>query len=95
MKKAEQKVMSLLGYLRKTKLNRPAMKICVAGCVAQQEGNRILERMPHVDLVIGTQNIYDIGSLLEKSTETGSQVVTDLRNDYDIPRFLPNFFQRN
>lgn len=87
--KAEQKVMSLLGYLRKTKKNRPGMKICVAGCVAQQEGNRILERMPHVDLVIGTQSIYNIGELLEKTTVSGSQVVTDLRNDYDIPRFLP------
>jgi len=87
--KAEQKVMSQLGYLRKIKQNKPDMKICVAGCVAQQEGVRIIERMPHVDLVIGTQNIYDIGALLETSTLKGSQVVTDLKNDYDIPRFLP------
>ena len=87
--KAEQKVMSLLGYLRKTKEKRPEMKICVAGCVAQQEGARIIERMPHVNLVIGTQNIYEVGSLLEKSSSVGSQVVTDLKNDYDIPRFLP------
>ncbi|MGB3211972.1 MAG: tRNA (N6-isopentenyl adenosine(37)-C2)-methylthiotransferase MiaB [Desulforhopalus sp.] len=87
--KAEQKVMSLLGYLRKTKQKRPGMKICVAGCVAQQEGVRIVERMPHVDLVIGTQNIYDIGALLENTVVNGSQVITDLKNDYDIPRFLP------
>lgn len=87
--KAEQKVMSQLGYLRKIKQNRPGMKICVAGCVAQQEGVRILARMPHVDLVIGTQNIYDIGAHLETSLTKGGQVVTDLKNDYDIPRFLP------
>ena len=87
--KAEQKVMSLLGYLRKIKEKRQDMKICVAGCVAQQEGARLIERMPHVDLVIGTQNIYALGALLEKSASAGSQVVTDLKNDYDIPRFLP------
>ena len=87
--KAEQKVMSLLGYLRKIKEKRPEMKICVAGCVAQQEGVRIIQRMPHVNLVIGTQNIYEVGSLLEKSESAGSQVVTELKNDYDIPRFLP------
>jgi tRNA-2-methylthio-N6-dimethylallyladenosine synthase len=87
--KAEQKVMSLLGYLRKAKQKQPEMKICVAGCVAQQEGVRIIERMPHVDLVIGTQNIYKIGALLEKSVLHGSIAVTDLQNDYDIPRFLP------
>ena len=87
--KAEQKVMSQLGYLRKIKQNRPGMKICVAGCVAQQEGLRIVERMPHVDLVIGTQNIYEIGVHLEASTAKGSQVVTDLKDEYDIPKFLP------
>ncbi len=87
--KAEQKVMSMLGYLRKIKEKRPDMQICVAGCVAQQEGARIIERMPHVNLVIGTQNIYDLGALLEKSVSQGSQVVTGLKNDYDIPRFLP------
>jgi tRNA-2-methylthio-N6-dimethylallyladenosine synthase len=87
--KAEQKVMSLLGYLRKAKQKQPEMQICVAGCVAQQEGVRIIERMPHVDLVIGTQNIYKIGALLEKSALHGSIAVTDLQNDYDIPRFLP------
>ena len=87
--KAEQKVMSLLGYLRKIKTSRPQMKICVAGCVAQQEGRRIIERMPHVDLIIGTQNIYNIGALLEKVASRGRQVVTDLVDDYSIPRFLP------
>jgi tRNA-2-methylthio-N6-dimethylallyladenosine synthase len=87
--KAEQKVMSLLGYLRKIKLRRPEMKICVAGCVAQQEGRKIVEKMPHVDLVIGTQNIYNLGALLEKQTGVEGKVITALNDHYDIPRFLP------
>ncbi len=93
--KAEQKVMSQLGYLRKIKQNRPGMKICVAGCVAQQEGVRIVERMPHVDLVIGTQNIYDIGLHLENSVAKGYKIVTDLENDYEIPKFLPELPSSN
>ena len=87
--KAEQKVMSMLGYLRKTKLQRPEMKICVAGCVAQQEGAKIVKKMPHVDLVIGTQNIYNIGALLEKEANGQGKVVTNLIDNYDIPRFMP------
>ncbi len=87
--KAEQKVMSLLGYLRKIKLQRPGMKICVAGCVAQQEGAKIVEKMPHVDLVIGTQSIYNIGELLERNVTSESKVITDLSDSYDIPRYLP------
>ncbi len=85
--KAEQKVMSMLGALRKQKKHKPSMKICVAGCVAQQEGNSIIKRMGHVDLVIGTQRIYQIVSLLKKSdTKT---VDTTLENNYSIPVFIP------
>jgi len=87
--KAEQKVMSLLGMLRKVKLGRPEMQICVAGCVAQQEGEHILERMPHVDLVIGTQNIYNIGELLELARVRPGYVAVAMQDNYDIPRLMP------
>lgn len=86
--KAEQKVMSLLGYLRKNKKKNPHLQICVAGCVAQQEGQSIIERMPHVNLVIGTQHIYNIAHHLEESKKC-NMVVTSLSKSYDIPRFLP------
>lgn len=89
--KAEQKVMSLLGYLRKTKEKRPGMKICVAGCVAQQEGKTIIDRMPHVDLIIGTQNIYQIGEYLLEAERGGeNRVVTQMEDTYIIPKFLPD-----
>jgi tRNA-2-methylthio-N6-dimethylallyladenosine synthase len=88
--KAEQKVLSLLGYLKKAKKNKPLMKICVAGCVAQQEGARLIDRMPHVDLVIGTQQIYNLEKHLQRSAREGSIVVTDLVDHYEIPQFLPN-----
>jgi tRNA-2-methylthio-N6-dimethylallyladenosine synthase len=86
--KAEQKVMSLLGVLRKQKIRNPKLKICVAGCVAQQEGKKIIERMPHVDLVIGTQNIYQLTELLDNQAD--QPVVTMLSDDYQIPPFIPN-----
>lgn len=86
--KAEQKVMSHLGALRKEKLKRPDLKICVAGCVAQQEGQKITKKMPHVDLVIGTQEIYKIGDLI--SSLDKSAVATTLTDQYQIPRFIPN-----
>lgn len=93
--KAEQKVMSMLGYLRKTKIRKPGLKICVAGCVAQQEGKKIISKMGHVDLVVGTQNIYNIGQLLNRSSEHGPQVVTSLDDQYDIPNLLPTYSSDN
>ena len=85
--KAEQKVFSLLGSLRKNKAANPQMQICVAGCVAQQEGKNILERMPHVDLIIGTQHIYNLPQLLLDSARR--RMAINLADDYEIPRFVP------
>jgi len=64
--KAEQKVYSLLGQLKQYKLNNPELLIGVAGCVAQQEGERIQQKMPHVDLVVGTQQLYRIPELVAR-----------------------------
>ena len=64
--KAEQKAFSFLGRLAGLKRKKPNLIICVGGCVAQQEGENILERMPHVDLVFGTHAIYRLPYLIEK-----------------------------
>jgi len=55
--KAEQKAFSFLGRLTALKRKKPGLIICVGGCVAQQEGRRILGRAPHVDLVFGTHTL--------------------------------------
>lgn len=55
--KAEQKVFSFLGRLAGLKKKKPDLIIGVGGCVAQQEGTRMLERVPHLDLVFGTNAI--------------------------------------
>jgi len=86
--KAEQKAMSLLGVLRKLKKRRPAMKICIAGCVAQQEGQAIIERMSHVDLVIGPQNLYELAGLLATLDGT-PRVAIGMSDSYEIPAFIP------
>jgi tRNA-2-methylthio-N6-dimethylallyladenosine synthase len=70
--KAEQKVYSLLGQLRQYKLHNPNLLIGVAGCVAQQEGEKILHKMPHVDLVVGTQQIYRLPEMI-RQLDNGEQ----------------------
>ena len=85
--KAEQKVFSMLGSLRKLKAEQPELKICVAGCVAQQEGQKIIDRMEHVDLVIGTQHIYNLAELLHESKRKKTAI--NLSDSYEIPRYIP------
>ena len=71
--KAEQKFYSELGKIKSLKKRRPSLKIVVAGCIAQQEGQKILDRAPYVDYVIGPQNI----SFLNEIIESGSKIFTE------------------
>jgi tRNA-2-methylthio-N6-dimethylallyladenosine synthase len=64
--KAEQKAFSFLGRLARLKKKKPALIVGVGGCVAQQEGAKILERVPHLDLVFGTQAVERLPELINK-----------------------------
>lgn len=64
--KAEQKVYSALGSWRAIKQQNDAVIIGVGGCVAQQEGERLLKRVPHLDLVFGTHNIHKLPEMIEQ-----------------------------
>lgn len=87
--KAEQKVFSLLGSLRKQKKQQPDLRIAVAGCVAQQEGEQIFRRMPHVDIVVGTQQLYQLPDMLGRleRQETSREISCDLDKEFIIPPF--------
>ena len=71
---AEQKVYSYLGRQARRKRHNPRLTLVVAGCVAQQEGESLLRRVPELDLVMGPQHANRLGSLLEQ-VESGQQVV--------------------
>lgn len=71
--KPEHKVYSALGRYRKLKEKRGTV-IGVAGCVAQQEGERLLDRIPYLDMVIGTHAIPLIPQLLERVEASGERV---------------------
>ncbi|WP_290686790.1 MULTISPECIES: tRNA (N6-isopentenyl adenosine(37)-C2)-methylthiotransferase MiaB [unclassified Haematobacter] len=72
--KAAEKVYSDLGRLKPLKLAKPDLKIGVAGCVAQAEGEEIMRRMPLVDLVVGPQTYHRLPAMMEK-VEQGARAV--------------------
>jgi tRNA-2-methylthio-N6-dimethylallyladenosine synthase len=71
---AEQKVYSYLGRQAKRKHEKADLTLIVAGCVAQQEGETLLRRVPELDLVMGPQHANRLKELLE-SVFDGNQVV--------------------
>jgi len=79
--KAAQKVFSRLGAFKKGYHGRQKI-IGVLGCVAQQEGEHIFERAPHVSLVCGSASYFRLPELLER-LETGNQRVSGLSLETD------------
>ncbi len=71
---AEQKVYSYLGKQTRRKQANPDLILVMAGCVAQQEGESLLRRIPELDLIMGPQHANRLGELLEQ-VFAGSQVV--------------------
>ena len=62
--KAAEKVYSELGRVKELKAAKPDLKIGVAGCVAQAEGEEIVRRQPAVDLVVGPQSYHKLPEML-------------------------------
>ena len=73
--KAEQKVFHRLADYKK--LHKQGKRFGVLGCVAQQEGDKIFERAPHVSLVCGSASYRKLPQLLVQ-LEAGKQRVTGL-----------------
>ena len=71
--KPEHKVYSALGRFKKLKEEKGTI-IGVAGCVAQQEGEKLLDRIPFLDMVIGTQAIPWLTQYLQKIEISGQRV---------------------
>ncbi len=103
--KAEQKVYSFLGQLNprtSTRANSRRPLIVVAGCVAQQEGDKIFQRMPHVDIVVGTQQLYDLTDMVGRILDNRENryLATNLSSSFSLPSFRQldtsrNFSEKN
>jgi tRNA-2-methylthio-N6-dimethylallyladenosine synthase len=87
----ENKVYSLLGRLSRIKRRNPDLIIGVAGCVAQQEGKRILKRVKEVDLVIGTDNIFNLPEALEQ-VKSGNRalMINWMPKEKNTQNFIPD-----
>lgn len=73
--KAEQKVYSALGSWKEFKDAREGVIIGVGGCVAQQEGENLLKRVPHLDLVFGTHNIHKLPEMVDQAQRSRARSV--------------------
>ncbi|MBQ5950366.1 tRNA (N6-isopentenyl adenosine(37)-C2)-methylthiotransferase MiaB [Massilia sp. ST3] len=73
--KAQEKVFSDLGRFKQLKRDKPDLVIGVGGCVASQEGEAIVKRAPHVDVVFGPQTLHRLPQLIRNRRQSGAAQV--------------------
>jgi len=90
--RAEEKLFTRLGEIRQMGVeagSRPV--VAVTGCVAQQEGSRILQRSPAVDVIVGTQNLKRLPVLVDdavqhaRSARRDTAIAIDPVHDVSFP----------
>ena len=62
---AEQKAIGKAGYLAKRKRSDPNFMIGVLGCMAQNRGSELVDRLPDLDLIVGTQKFHAVPDHLD------------------------------
>lgn len=79
---AESRALARLDQLRRLKRDHPEKILGVTGCMAQKEAEALRERLPHVDLILGTRAIARLGPLLDRIRATGEpQVCVDVLDE--------------
>jgi tRNA-2-methylthio-N6-dimethylallyladenosine synthase len=86
--KPEHKVYSQLGRLVRLKRRNSRVILAVGGCVAQQEGQRMLRRAPHIDIVFGTSTISRLPSLVAKVEKEKIRIVSVEDGFPQAPRII-------
>jgi tRNA-2-methylthio-N6-dimethylallyladenosine synthase len=90
--KPENKVYSFLGTIRDLKQHNPDVIIGVAGCVAQQEGRKLLKREKFVDMVFGPDNMFKLPDMIER-VQGGQRVLETKwaeRDERRVHDFIPD-----
>lgn len=78
---AEQKALSHIGYLKHLKEKKPELVIGVVGCMAQRRGESLIQKFPHVDMVLGTDQYNEIPNIINDIRTTRDTKVSLERTD--------------
>lgn len=83
---AERKVMGKLGQLGRSSKRKSI--IGVTGCMAMAKKDSLFRKLPHIDFIVGTNNISDLNSVLDEVLETGRQTIrTDSQFEENLNYF--------
>lgn len=72
---AEARALARCQTLSSAKKSNPNMVIAMSGCVAQDQGRRLLDKIPALDIVVGTRDYIHLPELIDRNLDTGERLV--------------------
>jgi tRNA-2-methylthio-N6-dimethylallyladenosine synthase len=91
--KAEHKLLSRAGQMKRFKRANPKMILALGGCVAQQEGEALLGRVQHADIVFGPDHLAKLPEMIRRVEEERVRIhETEFldKHEYEFPKITPN-----
>ncbi len=87
---AEKRALGNIGAIKHLKKAKPGLIIAVVGCMTQQDGAglNLRAKYPYVDIVLGTNNLFELESCIKKIKQSGNKSVLIDPNEY--PQVLEN-----
>lgn len=95
---AERKAIGKIGFMKKYKAHNPDLIIGAIGCMAQNRGDELLEKLPHLDFVLGTGQLHRLPEIIAAvreehrrfaELETGDAVLNAMGTHYSTPENRP------
>ena len=82
---AEDKIHGKIGEIKHLKQSKPHMVFGVTGCMAQKDGDALLKRAPHVDFVLGTNKVHELGNVIREVQASNGHIVDLSAGDAPLP----------
>ncbi len=82
---AEDKIHGKIGEIKHLKQSKPHLVFGVTGCMAQKDGDALLKRAPHVDFVLGTNKVHELGNVIREVQASNGHIVDLSTGDAPLP----------
>ncbi|MFC1643660.1 tRNA (N6-isopentenyl adenosine(37)-C2)-methylthiotransferase MiaB, partial [Chlamydiota bacterium] len=92
---AEQKVIGKLGFIAKRKVNNPDMIIGVLGCMAQNWKEKLVEKLPFVDIVCGPKDLLKLPDMIDSVIESRQKIIAVDGEEGSLDTHVPKLRQNN
>lgn len=86
---AENKIYGKIGDLKRLKTENSDLIIGIAGCMAQKDSEAIFKKAPHVDFVMGTNQVHELARVIEEVETSNGKVISMSNGDQEMPSEVP------